>query len=130
MQRQEEIPSEDYWNLMLDELVDLDEESLLALDVLTRQKERIARAYNKKVRFKSFVVGDFVWKVILPMDKKDKHFDKWAPCWEGPFKVEKIFSNNVYEIRELGNHSRVLAINGKYLKRYVPTLFEISISDD
>lgn len=32
IQRQHEIPCEDYWSLMLDELVDLDEERLKALN--------------------------------------------------------------------------------------------------
>ena len=31
IQRQHEIPSEDYWNMMANELVDLDEERMLAL---------------------------------------------------------------------------------------------------
>jgi len=34
----------------LDEMVDLDEERLRALDVLTRQKERIVKSYNKRVK--------------------------------------------------------------------------------
>ena len=36
--------------MVLDELVDLDEERLKALDVLMRQNERITKFYNKKVK--------------------------------------------------------------------------------
>jgi hypothetical protein len=50
VQRQFEIPTSHYWNMILDELVDLDEERLMALEVLTKQKERIAKAYNIKVK--------------------------------------------------------------------------------
>ena len=50
VQRQHEIPVDHYWNMVLDELVDLDEERLKALDVLMRQKERITKFYNKKVK--------------------------------------------------------------------------------
>lgn len=57
--------------MMLDELGNLDKERLVALDVLIRQKERVAKAYNKKVKANTFAFGDLVWKVILPMDKKD-----------------------------------------------------------
>ncbi|XP_050890635.1 uncharacterized protein LOC127096054 [Lathyrus oleraceus] len=39
IQRQGEIPSDHYWSMMLDEMVDLDEEKLVALDMLIRQKE-------------------------------------------------------------------------------------------
>ncbi|XP_045810459.1 uncharacterized protein LOC123904898 [Trifolium pratense] len=72
IQRQIEIPTDHYWSMMFDELVDLDEERLRALDTLSRQKERVVKAYNKKVKSKTFDVGNLVWKVILPMDKKDR----------------------------------------------------------
>lgn len=94
IQRQFDIPSEDYWSMMSDELVDLDEGRMIALDVLTRQKERVARAYNKRVKGKMFALNDFVWKVILPMDRNDRTMGKWSPNWEGPFRVLKVFSNN------------------------------------
>ena len=72
---------------MTDELVDLDEERMLALAALRRQKDRMAKAYNKKVRDKVFHVDDLVWKVILPMDRNDRVLGKWSPNWEGPFKI-------------------------------------------
>jgi len=37
--------------MILDELVDLDEQRLRVLDVLMRQKERIAKSYNKQAIF-------------------------------------------------------------------------------
>ncbi|XP_050909525.1 uncharacterized protein LOC127123340 [Lathyrus oleraceus] len=78
IQRQHEIPSEDYWSMMVDELVELNEERMLALDSLQRQKGKVSRAYNKKVKGKMFVVNDLVWRVILPMDKNDKVLGKWS----------------------------------------------------
>ncbi|XP_057432184.1 uncharacterized protein LOC130724933 [Lotus japonicus] len=127
IQRQFEIPCDDYWNMMYDELIELDEERLNALEVMIRQKERITKSYNKKVKFKAFSVGDLVWKVILPMDKKDRAYGKWAPKWEGPFKVIKCYSNNAYSIEEIGTIARILTINGKYLKRFKPAIHEIKI---
>jgi hypothetical protein len=115
---------------MLDELVDLDEERIKALEMLTRQKERVARAYNKKVKSKTFNVGNLVWKVILPMDKKDRVLGKWSPNWEGPFKVVQVFSNGAYEIEELTEEQRSLIINGKYLKKYKPAVQEIKIGEE
>jgi hypothetical protein len=125
-----EIPSEHYENLMMDELVDLDEERLQALDVLIRQKERVAKAYNKKVKYKTFNLGDLVWKVILPMDRRDRVFGKWSPNWEGPFKIVQVYSNDAYEIEELTPEKRTLSINGKYLKKYKPILLEVKISTE
>lgn len=78
IQRKSEIPTEYYWDMMYDEFSDLNEERLDALDVLMRQKERMAKAYNKKVKTKSFSLGDLVWKVIFPMDKNDRTLGKWS----------------------------------------------------
>jgi hypothetical protein len=103
--------------MVLNELVDLDEERLMALEVLTKQKERIAKAYNKKVKLKLFAQGDLVWKVILPMDKKSRVLGKWSPSWEGPWEIRKVFSNNAYEIKELNDDQRVMRINRKYVAR-------------
>jgi len=125
--RQMEIPSDHYWDMMIDEMVDLDEERLTTLETLVRQKERIVKAYNKKVKPKSFNIGHLVWKVMLPMNKKDRVLGKWSPQWEGPFEVIKVFSNGAYEIEELAPIKRIFKINGKYLKRYKHVLQEVKI---
>lgn len=109
--------------MMFDELVDLDEERLAAVEMLARQKERVAKVYNRKVREKTFIVNDYVWKVILPMDRRlTKFLGKWSSKWEGPFQVIRAFTNNAYEIKEVGMDQRVLRLNGKYLKKYKPML--------
>ncbi|XP_050909824.1 uncharacterized protein LOC127123668 [Lathyrus oleraceus] len=117
IQRQYELPTESYWSMMLDQLVDLDEERLNALELLKRQKKRIEIYYNKKVKVKSFAPEDLVWKVILPMDRKDRALGKWSPKWEGPFQILQIFSNGAYEIEELSEDKRILRVNGKYFKK-------------
>ncbi|XP_050918351.1 uncharacterized protein LOC127135753 [Lathyrus oleraceus] len=127
IQRQGEIPSDLYWEMMINELVDLDEERLHALEVLRIQKERVARAYNKRVKGKTFTMNDLVWKVILPMDRKNKALGKWSPHWEGPFRIIKAFSNNAYEIEELTEDRKILKVNGKYLKKYKPFMHEVKI---
>ena len=127
VQRQNEIPSDQYWSMMFDETINLDEERMCALNTLLRQKARVAKAYNKKVREKTFVVNDYVWKVILPKDRKDRILGKWSPNWEGPFQVVKAFDNNAYEIQNIGMDQRILRANGKYLKKYKPMLQEIQI---
>ncbi|XP_050914625.1 uncharacterized protein LOC127129499 [Lathyrus oleraceus] len=127
IQRQGEIPSDLYWEMMMNELVDLDEERLHALEVLRRQKERVARAYNKRVKGKTFIMNDLVWKVILPMDRKNKTLGKWSPHWEGHFRILKAFSNNEYEIEQLAEDRRILKENGKYLKKYKPFVHEVKI---
>lgn len=87
IQRHHEIPSESYSNMMLDELVDLDEERLNALELLKRKKKIVEKSDNKKVKVKMFLPEDLVWKLILPMDRKDRALGKWSPKWEGPFQI-------------------------------------------
>lgn len=87
VQRQHEIPLDQYWGMMLDEMVDLDEERLATLNTLIRQKEQVAKAYNKKVKSKAFSSGDYVWKVILHTDQRDRTPGKWSPNWEGSFRI-------------------------------------------
>jgi hypothetical protein len=109
IQRQFEIPANHYWNMIIDELVDLDEERLKTLKVLTKQKERVAKAFNKKVKSKLFAQGDLVWKVILPMDKKSQALGKWSPSWEGPWENLRVFANNAYEIQEVNDDQNFYA---------------------
>jgi hypothetical protein len=61
--------------MMFDELVDLDEERLTAVEMLARQKERVAKVYNRKVKEKNIIVDDYVWKVILPIVAPRKNGD-------------------------------------------------------
>ena len=48
----------------LDELVD---DRLHALAEIEKDKLQVAKVYNKRVKVKSFQVGDLVWKIILPI---------------------------------------------------------------
>nr|KYP49291.1 hypothetical protein KK1_028928 [Cajanus cajan]KYP70907.1 hypothetical protein KK1_010147 [Cajanus cajan] len=102
---------------MYDELVSLEEERLIALQNLVQQKERVEKSYNKRVKARSFRVGDLVLKVILPMDQKSRHFGKWSPNWEGPFIIEQAYSKNAYVIKEIDSNVNKV-INGKYLKHF------------
>ena len=72
--------------MMSDELLNLDKETLTALDMLIRQKERVAKAYNKQVNPKTFLVGNLFWKIILPMDKKIELQESGHPTGKAHFE--------------------------------------------
>jgi hypothetical protein len=67
---------------MLDRLDEASDEKMKALGKTERDKLRVARAYNKRVKDKSFLVKDLVWKMILPIMSKSNKFGKWSPNWE------------------------------------------------
>jgi hypothetical protein len=50
---------------MIDNIDDLAESRLRTLWVIEKEKLKVAQAYNKRVREKTFQVGDMVWKTIL-----------------------------------------------------------------
>jgi hypothetical protein len=64
---------------MLDRIDEVSDESVKALGEIERDKLRVARAYNKKVKEKLFQVGDLVWKMILPIESRSNKLGKWSP---------------------------------------------------
>ena len=64
------LESTNYNEAMIAKLEELDEVQLSVLDCLVIQKNRAARAYDKKVKAKSFCIRDLVWKTILPIGDK------------------------------------------------------------
>ena len=72
-----------------------------ALKQIEKDKLRVARAYNKKVKSKFFQVGDLVWKTILPLEMKINKFGNWLPSWEGPYIVIKVIFENSYMMETL-----------------------------
>ncbi|XP_058185752.1 uncharacterized protein LOC131302976 [Rhododendron vialii] len=115
----------DYTQAMLMELEDLDEVRLAALDLMLVQKRRVARSYDKRVRKKSFIEGDLVWKVIFPLGEKNPRYGKWSPIWEGPYQIAQVLRGNVYLLMDLNGGLSKHLTNGKYLKHHYPTMWEM-----
>jgi ribonuclease HI len=120
---QDELTADDYHNLMVDESEDLVQSRMYALQKITKDKERVARHYNKKVVPKSFEEGELVWKLILPIGTRDNKFGKWSPNWEGPFRIYKSVSKGAYVLQGLDGEIFGRALNGKYLKKYYPSIW-------
>ena len=121
---QNDLNAVDYSNLMLDNVDKVTDKRLLALNAIERDKVRVARAYNKKVKRKSFQVGDLVWKTILPLETKNKKFGKWSPSWEGPYRIIKVIFGNSYMLEGLQGERLPRALNGMYLKKYFPSVWQ------
>ena len=59
---------QEYSEDMMMELEALDRKRLQALDHIMIQINKVAQAYNKLVKRKSFEEGELVWKMVLPID--------------------------------------------------------------
>jgi hypothetical protein len=119
---QDQVTAEDYATLMKDGLEDLAGHRLNALINIEANKARVGQWYDKKVKAKSFDQGDLVWKLVLPIGTKDPKFGKWSPTWEGPYKINRCVPRNVYILETLEGEEFFNALNGKYLKKYYPSV--------
>ena len=61
--------------------------------------------------------------LIQPIGSKDPKFGKWSPNWEGPYRVNKSAPGNAYILENLEGIVLNRAWNGKYLKRYYPSIW-------
>jgi hypothetical protein len=121
---QAHLSAKEYNKLMMDKIDDALESRFKALEEIETEKVKIAKAYNKSVMEKSFQVGDLVWKMILPLGTQSGKFGKWSPSWEGPFRVIRVLPGNAYFMKKLEGHLLPKALNGKYLKRYYPSMWQ------
>ncbi|XP_059654956.1 uncharacterized protein LOC132301743 [Cornus florida] len=118
------IPA-DYNEAMLAELKDLDKVQKLTLDHLMVHKAKVMKAYNKQVKFKSFAEDEMVWQTILPPGKVDRVYGKWSPTWKGLYLVHQVLHGGAYKLKNLAGEVHERPINGRYLKKYKPTIFEL-----
>jgi hypothetical protein len=77
--RQNDLAVGDYYNSMMDNIDEVTDKRVTTLGEIEKYKIMVAKAYNKKVKAKSFQVGDLVWKTVLPLRSKDRKFGKWSP---------------------------------------------------
>jgi hypothetical protein len=116
---QKDLSSKDYNDLMMDELEDLHMIRLRALENIEKNKMRVAKYYNKKVKVKQFAEGDLVWKALLLIGTKYSTFGKWSPNWEGPFREIRCTPGNAYILKTLLGEEFTAAINWRCLKKYI-----------
>ena len=114
----------DYHDLMMDNIDEVTDKRLKALKEIEKDKLRVVRSYNKKVKLKSFQVGDLVWKTILPLGTKSNKFGKWSLAWEGPYKIVIVIFGNSYMVETLQRERLLRALNGRYLKKYYPSVWQ------
>jgi outer membrane receptor for ferric coprogen and ferric-rhodotorulic acid len=107
---------------MMDELEDLHMIRLRALENIEKNNMRVAKYETKKVKFKQFAEGDLVWNALLPIGTKYSAFGKWSTNWEGPFRVVRCAPGNAYILKTLLREEFTTAINGRYLKKYYPSI--------
>nr|XP_028964752.1 uncharacterized protein LOC114827266 [Malus domestica] len=118
IQNQFGLHSEEYIEAMCQRIEDLDVTQIEALNQIQEGKRAVARAYNKKVKLKSFKEGDLVWKAVLPLGAQLMGFGKWSPTWECPFIVSQVLDKGGYYLADLEGNWQKHPINVKFLKSF------------
>ena len=102
---QEDLSNEDNVHLRLEKLEALDKKRLEAQQRLECYQARVSRAFNKKVRPRSFQARDLVLVERRPIITK----------WDGPYVVQEIYTNGAYKLIA-EDDLRIGPINDKFLK--------------
>uniref|UniRef100_A0A2N9F6K1 Uncharacterized protein n=1 Tax=Fagus sylvatica TaxID=28930 RepID=A0A2N9F6K1_FAGSY len=84
---QEGLTNEENARLRLEELEALDEKRLEAQQHLECYQVQLSRAFNKKVKPRSFQQGDLVLAVRRPINTLHKIGNKFTSKWDGPYVV-------------------------------------------
>ncbi|KAI5317663.1 hypothetical protein L3X38_037370 [Prunus dulcis] len=105
-------------NVRLAEQEALDEKRLAAQQRLEIYQAQVAGAFNRKVKFRSFSIGDLVLTVRRPFVITRKMHGKFEPKWEGPYVITKVFSKGAYELSNSEGKCIYPCVNGKFVKKF------------
>lgn len=84
---------------------------------LATYQQRIARYYNRRVKPRSFRVGDLVLREVT-LATKELNAGKLAPTWEGPYRVIKVVRPSTYKLEMLDGRELPHPWNAEHLKKY------------
>lgn len=115
---QESFPNDENAKLRLQELEALDEKRLEAQQKLEAYQARASNAFNKKVKIGSFKKGDSVLTIKRPIVISRLSRGNFDQKWEGPYVVQKVFTNGAYQLVTQDGDRTLPPINGCFIKRY------------
>ncbi|XP_015170808.1 uncharacterized protein [Solanum tuberosum] len=79
-------------------------------------QNRMAKAFNNKVKLRQFEPGQLVLKRIFPHQNEGK--GKFAPNWQGPYMVHRVLTGGALILAEMDGKIWLKAINSDAVKRY------------
>nr|KYP38265.1 Gypsy retrotransposon integrase-like protein 1 [Cajanus cajan] len=88
-----------------------------ALIVAEATKQRYKRRFDSKVKPREFRQGDLVWRATGDA-RKDPRQGKFAPNWDGPFRIRHNLNNGAYKLEYLSGEPIPRTWNSSHLKVY------------
>ena len=95
----------------------MDEVRDRASNKMMKYQQKMAKYYNKRVKFRRIDIGDLVLcKVILAT--KDHVQVKLGPTWEGPYQVVHYSRQGSYDLEIIDGQRLLQPWNIEHLKKY------------
>ncbi|XP_070014034.1 uncharacterized protein [Nicotiana sylvestris] len=79
-------------------------------------RNRMSRAFNKRVKPRQFTPGQLVLKKIFPYQDEAK--GKFSPYWQGPYMVHRVLTGGALILAEMDGEVWPKPINSDAVKRY------------
>ncbi|XP_049373980.1 uncharacterized protein LOC125839036 [Solanum verrucosum] len=111
-----ELGDVDWIRKRIDQLTLIDEKIMVVVCHGQLYRQRMIRAFHKRVRTRIFEVGQLVLKRIFP--HQDDYKGKFAPNWQGPYMVRKVLSGGALVLSEMDGTEWPKPINSDAVKRY------------
>ncbi|XP_015081226.1 uncharacterized protein LOC107024773 [Solanum pennellii] len=111
-----ELSNAEWVSKRIDQLTLIDEKRIVAVCHGQLYRQRITRAFHKRVRARNFEVGQLVLKHIFP--HQDEYKGKFAPNWQGPYMVRKVLSRGALVLSEMDGSVWPKPTNSDVVKRY------------
>ncbi|PKI42157.1 hypothetical protein CRG98_037453 [Punica granatum] len=96
----------------------IDEKRLTALYHGQCYQQRMARAFNARVRHREFNPGDLVLRKVLHITPDSR--GKFAYKYDGPFVVKETFSGGAIILSDMDGTGNALPVNTDAIKKYYP----------
>ncbi|XP_015068632.1 uncharacterized protein LOC107013167 [Solanum pennellii] len=94
-----ELSNAEWVRKRIDQLTLIDENRMVVVCHGQLYRQRMIRAFHKRVRARIFEVGQLVLKRIFP--HQDEYKGKFAPNWQGPYMVRKVLSGGALVLSEM-----------------------------
>ncbi|XP_055831006.1 uncharacterized protein LOC129900057 [Solanum dulcamara] len=100
----------------IEQLMLIDEKRMDAVYHGQLYQNRMAKAFNKKVKPRQFTPGQLVLKKTFPHQGEAK--GKFAPNWQGPYMVHRVLSGRAVILAEMDGTVSTKPINSDSIKKY------------
>ncbi|XP_055826299.1 uncharacterized protein LOC129894651 [Solanum dulcamara] len=110
------LSNADWVRNRIEHLALIDEKRMIVVCHGQLYQQRMTRAFNKRVRPRTFEVGQLVLKHIFL--HQDEYKGKFAPNWQGPYMVSKVLSGGALILSKMDSQEWPKPINSDAIKRY------------